>query len=73
MAFININVIVYSTSSRLEDVNETLNRGANLYFAKSSTFQELVNRLQKIFSMNWLEFNTDSRPEKFVFSDEVAF
>ena len=71
--FKKISIIIYSTSSRLEDINETLIKGANLYFAKSSTFQELVNRLQRIFAMNWEEFNSDVRMEKFVFLDEVAF
>ena len=71
--FKKISIIIYSTSSRLEDINETLIKGANLYFTKSSTFQELVNRLQRIFAMNWEEFNSDVRMEKFVFLDEVAF
>jgi len=68
-----VSVIIYSASSKLEDIHEALNKGANLYFSKSSTFQELVNRLQRIFAMNWEEFNADIRMEKFVFLDEVAF
>ncbi len=69
----NICVIIYSTSSKLEDINESLNKGANLYFAKSSTFQELINRLQRIFGMNWEEFNSEPCLEKFVLMDEVRF
>ena len=66
-------VVIYSTSSKLEDINETLNKGANLYFAKSSTFQELVNRLGRIFAMDWEEFNSELCLEKFVLMDEVRF
>ena len=69
----NICVIIYSTSSKLEDINESLNKGANLYFAKSSTFQELINRLRRIFAMNWDEFNSEPCLEKFVLMDEVGF
>ena len=69
----NLCVIIYSTSSKLEDINEALNKGANLYFAKSSTFQELVNRLSRIFAMDWEEFNSELCIEKFVLMDEVRF
>ena len=65
-------VIIYSTSSRLADINESLNKGANLYFAKSSTFQELVNRLGKIFAINWEEFNSECCIKKFALMDEVG-
>ena len=69
----NLCIIIYSISSRLEDIEESLNKGANLFFTKSSTFQELVNRLGRIFIMNWEEFNSDVTLEKFVLLDEVAF
>ena len=69
----NLCVIIYSTSSKLEDIQESLNKGANLYFAKSSTFQELVNRLSRIFAMNWEEFNSEPCMEKFVLMAEVGF
>ena len=69
----NLCVIIYSTSSKLEDINESLNKGANLYFAKSSTFQELINRLRRIFAINWNEFNSEPCLEKFVLMDEVGF
>ena len=69
----NLRVIIYSTSSHIDDIQEALNKGATLYFAKSSTFQELVNRLTKIFAMNWDEFDPEARIEKFVILDDVAF
>lgn len=69
----NLCVIIYSTSSTLEDIQVTLDKGANLYFSKSSTFQELVNRLKRIFAMDWDKFNTDVQLEKFVLVDDARF
>ena len=69
----NLRIIIYTTSSHLDDIQETLNKGATLYFTKSSTFQELVNRLTKIFAMNWEEFDPETRIDKFVILDDVAF
>jgi CheY-like chemotaxis protein len=66
-----MNIVIYSASSKLENIEMSLNKGANLYFAKSSTFQDLINRLNRILKMNWDEFNADSM-EKFVLSDEVG-
>ena len=69
----NLCVIIYSTSSTLEDIQVTLDKGANLYFSKSSTFQELVNRLKRIFAMDWDKFNSDVQLEKFVLVDDARF
>lgn len=69
----NLCIIVYSTSSHSNDIRESLIKGANLYFTKPSTFQELVNRLQRIFTLNWEEFNSNVGMEKFVISNDVQF
>jgi CheY-like chemotaxis protein len=66
-------VIIYSTSSQFKDILETLNKGANLYFTKPSTFQDLVSRLRKIFTLNWDEFKPNLSMEKFVLSDGMGF
>jgi DNA-binding response OmpR family regulator len=69
----NLCVIIYSTSSQFKDILETLNKGANLYFTKPYNFQELVTRLQKIFSLNWDEFKPPGNIDKFVLSDGMGF
>ncbi len=69
----NLTVIIYSTANHIEDIQKALNKGATLYFAKSSSFQELLNRLNKILKMDWNEFNPEARMDKFVFLDDVAF
>jgi DNA-binding NarL/FixJ family response regulator len=67
-----MNVIMYSTSSHYENVNEAFNKGANLYFAKSSTFQELINRLRRVFAINWEEFNPAANVHEFLLTDGVG-
>lgn len=69
----NLCVIIYSTSSQFKDILETLNKGANLYFTKPSTFPDLVSRLKKIFTLNWDELKPRRSIEKFVLSDGMGF
>jgi DNA-binding response OmpR family regulator len=69
----NLCVIIYSTSSQFKDILDTLNKGANLYFTKPSTFQELVSRLRKVLSLNWDEYQPKMSIEKFVLSDGMGF
>jgi DNA-binding response OmpR family regulator len=54
----NLCVIIYSTSSQFKDILETLNKGANLYFTKPSTFHELSNRLKQVLNLNWTSLNS---------------
>jgi DNA-binding response OmpR family regulator len=69
----NLCVIIYSTSSQFKDVLDSLNKGANLYFTKPYNFQDLINRLKQIFSLNWDEFRPKGNIEKFVLSDGMGF
>jgi CheY-like chemotaxis protein len=71
--FKHLCVIIYSTSSQFKDILETLNKGANLYFTKPSTFQDLVGRLNRIFTLNWEDFKPQVSMEKFVLSDGMGF
>ena len=48
-----IPVIIYSTSAIKREVDETFDKGANLYLQKPSSFQLLVIALKKILQMNW--------------------
>ena len=67
-----ICVIIYSTSTTLENIDKALNTGANLYFAKSATFQDLINRLKKIMQIDWQDFNSEMCREKFVLTDALG-
>jgi CheY-like chemotaxis protein len=50
-----VPVVIFSTSSYENDIEETFANGANLYIAKPSFFYDVVKIFQKIFSHNWKE------------------
>ncbi len=66
-------VIIYSTSSQFKDILETLNKGANLYFTKPSSYDELISRLNRIFTLDWEQYQPQISIEKFVLSDGMGF
>jgi CheY-like chemotaxis protein len=59
--FENVPIIMFTTSSRRQDIDETFEHGANLYVPKSSFFDDDVNILSKLFSLNWDEYIPPAR------------
>jgi CheY-like chemotaxis protein len=51
----DVPVVMFSTSNHEKDIDETFKNGANLYVAKPVFFNDEVNILRKIFSLNWQE------------------
>jgi CheY-like chemotaxis protein len=51
----HIPVIIYSTTKRIEDVEETRNLGAVHFLTKPVLFREICNEIQKILTRPWLE------------------
>jgi CheY-like chemotaxis protein len=49
----NTPVIIYSTSSRPEDIDSTYNQGANLYIKKPNGLRRMEEILRKVFSLHW--------------------
>jgi CheY-like chemotaxis protein len=49
----NIPVIIYSSSSYEDDVEDTYKSGAHYYFVKPYAHINLLSSLKIIFSMNW--------------------
>lgn len=68
--FDKTKVIIYSTSSRRKDIDDTRELGANLYFIKPSSYETLVNRLEEILKLNWEKFSTPVKVESFVFAEQ---
>ncbi len=64
----NIPVIIYSTSSSSKDIDETFDKGANLYIRKPTSFKELIALAKKVFQLNWKEYIPKSSKVKFVLS-----
>jgi CheY-like chemotaxis protein len=56
-----IPVIIYSTSRHEAHIEKTFLNGANFYFPKPHSFDDLKAVMQKIFNFHWNEF---LRPDK---------
>lgn len=61
-------VVIYSTSSRKKDIDDTRNLGANIYFIKPSSYETLVSKLNEILIMKWEKYATPVSADIFVFS-----
>jgi CheY-like chemotaxis protein len=64
----DIPVIIYSTSSRKKDIDDTYELGANLYLTKPNSYTELKKNLKSILEIDWSQYEPGSRRETFVFS-----
>ena len=51
--FKDVPVVMFSTSSYKTDIEETFANGANMYVSKPVFFEDVVNILKQIFSLNW--------------------
>ncbi|MBS1596473.1 MAG: response regulator [Bacteroidetes bacterium] len=57
----SLPVIIYSTSTNLEYVNQTYAQGADYYLAKPDSFGDLKLITSKLFEMDW---DTHRQPQK---------
>lgn len=49
----HIPVVIYSTSSSIVDIEDTYEKGANLYISKPSSFNELIKIVKNLLTMDW--------------------
>ena len=49
----DISIAIYSTSSSRKDIDETYNRGADVYIRKPSDYSELKLVLKKVLRRRW--------------------
>lgn len=66
----NIVVVIYSTSSSQRDIDDTFEKGANLYVRKASSFSDLLATARKVLSVQWDQFKPHSSRAKFLFSSQ---
>ncbi|MEP1559437.1 MAG: response regulator [Maribacter dokdonensis] len=59
-------VAIYSTSSAERDIEETFEKGANIYIKKPSSFSELKKSLKQVVKMNWAYHLNDFKKENFL-------
>lgn len=51
--FSRLPVIIFSSSNQPRDIDKSYGYGANLYYTKPSSFQQLIVGMGTIFKMNW--------------------
>jgi CheY-like chemotaxis protein len=61
----HIPVLVFSTSSSIENIEAARRLGANMYVTKPSSFNDIVQIIRDCVEIDWKNF---SDPEKFVYS-----
>lgn len=66
----HLPVIIYSTSSNLKDIDETFEKGANLYMQKPNSYRELTDLAKKLFSLNLNDYTPKVSRLKFVLSSK---
>lgn len=66
--FDRVPVIMFSTSSFRNDIDETFQDGASLYVPKSVFFEDERSALQKLFSINWKKYLSGQSKENFLFT-----
>jgi CheY-like chemotaxis protein len=64
----DIPVIIYSTSSSPNDINETFDLGANLYVRKPTSYSDLLTMARTVLNMNWDNYKPKESKTNFVFS-----
>jgi CheY-like chemotaxis protein len=63
----HIPVVIYSTSSSLNDIDDTFEKGANLYVRKPSSYHDLLTMARNVLKINWDHYQPKSSKANFVF------
>jgi CheY-like chemotaxis protein len=53
LRFSKLPVVIFTSSQQPKHINASYSYGANLYFTKPSSFDELIAGLGNLFAMNW--------------------
>jgi len=62
----NLTIVIYSTSSSENDVEETFLCGANIYLKKPAHLTVLKKALSHILTINWLYHTSDLSRDNFI-------
>lgn len=65
-----VPVIIYSTSSSHKDIEDTYDKGANLYIRKPSSFSDLRVIIKTISQLNWEQYRPYGARKEFLFSPD---
>lgn len=64
----SLPVVMYTSFLTQKHVEESYRNGANLFLAKTESYQELVGKLKKIFSLDWKDYLHFPPQENFILS-----
>lgn len=64
--FKDVIIAIYSTSSAEKDIEDTFNKGANIYITKPSSFKDLKNSLRQVIKTNWTYHMNDFSKKNFL-------
>jgi CheY-like chemotaxis protein len=67
----HIPIIIYSTSSSPKDIDDTFEKGANLYVRKPSSFNELRSITRTVLAIDWESHKPHSLKNSFLFSGKT--
>jgi len=59
-------VVMYSTSSNINDIERSFDLGANFYLVKPTNFTEIVNQLEQVFNNEYFLKNLPAPRSQFV-------
>ena len=64
----DLAIVIYSTSSSEEDIENAFVNGANIYIKKPNDFSLLKSSLAKVISLNWQYHTLGLKKENFLLS-----
>lgn len=67
----DIPVIIYSTSSSQKDIDETFQKGANLYVKKPSYYKELQDMVSCVLKLDWNICKPNASRHQFFFNTKM--
>lgn len=62
----DLSIVIYSTSSSEEDIEEAFVNGANIYIKKPNDFSLLKSSLSKVININWQYHTLGLKKENFL-------
>ncbi len=65
--FINLPVIIFSTSGKKSHTDACYQFGANLYIVKPETFDQIIDMVKRLFAIDWKN-NVTPPQEQFVWN-----
>ncbi|MDO6439273.1 response regulator [Cyclobacterium sp. 1_MG-2023] len=67
LAFKDLAIAIYSTSSTEQDIEDTFIYGANIYINKPSSFNKLKEVIEKVLQINWQYHTSNMNRNTFLF------